>query len=324
MIDQIFQISSKTEFNKAALDVFEFQYHNNFIYQKFCNYLKKRPGLVKAIEQIPFMPISFFKNHQIICKDKRPEIIFTSSGTSGENTSKHYVADLAVYEKSFKQGFEYFYGNISDYCILALLPSYLEREGSSLIYMTQSLIEKSRHPDSGFYLSNTKELAQKLAELQEKRQKTILLGVSYALLDMAKTHPVAIPDAIIMETGGMKGRGKELVRNELHSKLCKGFGVSRIHSEYGMTELLSQAYSKGEGLFKCPPWMNVFLRDINDPLSVSNKNTSGAINIIDLANIFSCSFIATDDLGKKQADNTFEITGRFDISDTRGCNLLMF
>lgn len=324
MIDQIFQISSKTEFNEAALDVFEFQYHNNFIYQKFCNYLKKRPGLVKAIEQIPFMPISFFKNHQIICKDKSPEIIFTSSGTSGENTSKHYVADLAVYEKSFKQGFESFYGNISDYCILALLPSYLEREGSSLIYMTQYLIEKSGHTDSGFYLNNTKDLAQKLTELRSKGQKILLLGVSYALLDMAKTHTVSIPDAIIMETGGMKGRGKELVRNELHSKLCKGFGVRRIHSEYGMTELLSQAYSKGEGLFSCPPWMNVFLRDINDPLSVSNKNTSGAINIIDLANIFSCSFIATDDLGKKQQDNIFEITGRFDISDTRGCNLLMF
>jgi phenylacetate-coenzyme A ligase PaaK-like adenylate-forming protein len=323
MTNKIFQISLPNEFNAMSLDIFDYQYQNNHIYQAFCNNLKKSPHTTKRIEDIPFMPISFFKNHKIICEGKNEEIVFSSSGTTGINTSKHYVADLEIYNKSFSEGFKHFFGDIQDYCILALLPSYLEREGSSLIYMTNSLIEKSGHPDSGFYLNNLKELEEKLTELQRKNQKTILIGVTFALLEMAKNYPVDVPDIIIMETGGMKGRGKELVRTELHEILCKGFGVSKIHSEYGMTELLSQAYSKGDGIFTCPPWMKVFTRGIYDPLEILPPNSSGAINIIDLANIDSCSFIATDDLGKVFADNSFEVTGRMDISDTRGCNLLI-
>jgi phenylacetate-coenzyme A ligase PaaK-like adenylate-forming protein len=323
MTNKIFQISTPDEFNAIALDIFEFQYHTNKIYQTFCNNLKKSPNTVKRIEEIPFMPISFFKNHKIICEGHKEEIVFSSSGTTGANTSKHYVADLEIYNKSFSEGFNHFYGDIQDYCILALLPSYLEREESSLIYMTNSLIEKSGHPDSGFYLNNLKELEEKLTELQRKNQKTILIGVTFALLEMAKNYSVDVPDIIIMETGGMKGRGKELVRTELHEILCKGFGVSKIHSEYGMTELLSQAYSKGDGIFTCPPWMRVFTRGIYDPLEILPPNSSGAVNIIDLANIYSCSFIATDDLGKVLVDKSFEVTGRMDISDTRGCNLLI-
>ena len=323
MINSIFQISSDIIFNDVALNVFDYQYYNNDIYNKFCHNLKKSPDTVKRIEDIPFMPISFFKSHQIICKNKNPEIIFSSSGTTGAGTSKHYVANIEVYQKSFEKGFEYFYGDITDYCLLALLPSYLERQGSSLIYMTESLIKNSGHPDSGFYLHNTKELAEKLSVLQSNGQKTLLLGVSFALLEMAKAHPVSIPDIIIMETGGMKGRGKELIRAELHDILCKKFGVSKIHSEYGMTELLSQTYSKGDGVFNCPPWMKVFTRGIYDPLEILPPNSAGVINVIDLANIYSCSFIATDDLGKVFQDGSFEITGRMDASDTRGCNLMV-
>ncbi|MBS4013291.1 MAG: acyl transferase [Bacteroidetes bacterium] len=323
MINKIFQISSPDEFNQNALNVFEYQYNNNSLYQTFCNNLKRNPKSVNKIEDIPFMPISFFKNHKIICEGKNEEIVFLSSGTTGANTSKHFVTDLEIYEKSFSEGFKHFYGNIQDYCILALLPSYLEREGSSLVHMVNNLIEKSRHKDSGFYLHNIKELSNKLLELQSDKQKTLLIGVSFALLEMAKSHTVSIPDAIIMETGGMKGRGKELVRKELHDILCKGFGVEKIHSEYGMTELLSQAYSKGDGLFECTPWMKVMIRDVYDPLNILPSKASGAINIIDLANINSCSFIATDDLGKVYKDGSFEVTGRMDASDVRGCNTMI-
>ncbi len=323
MVNKIFQISSPAEFKKIALDVFKFQHQNNQIYQTFCNSLRKNPEAVSQIEEIPFMPISFFKNHKIISEGKNEEIVFSSSGTTGANTSKHYVADLEIYKNSFSEGFNHFYGEIHDYCILALLPSYLEREGSSLVYMVKQLIESSEHPDSGFYLNNIKELSEKLNELQSVGQKTLLIGVSFALLEMAKSHPAKIPDVIIMETGGMKGRGKELIRKELHDILSEGFGVEKIHSEYGMTELLSQAYSKGEGLFECPPWMKVFARDVYDPLNILPPITSGALNIIDLANINSCSYIATDDLGKVFQNGSFEVTGRMDASDVRGCNTMI-
>ncbi|MGZ4034414.1 MAG: acyl transferase, partial [Bacteroidia bacterium] len=249
--------------------------------------------------------------------------IFTSSGTTGMIQSKHYVTDPDIYEKSYLEAFRLFYGDIEKQCVLALLPSYLERNGSSLIYMADDLIRKSKHPDSGFYLDNYDELIFKLKELESKDQKIILLGVTYALLDLIEKEKFHLKNTIVMETGGMKGKRKEMVREELHGILCEGFGLKVIHSEYGMTELLSQAYSKGNGIFNCPPWMRIIIRDTNDPFSFLPHTKSGGINIIDLANINSCSFIATQDLGKTFPDNSFEVLGRFDNSDIRGCNLLI-
>jgi phenylacetate-coenzyme A ligase PaaK-like adenylate-forming protein len=249
--------------------------------------------------------------------------IFTSSGTTGQSTSKHYVTDIELYKKSYLKGFEYFYGSISDYCILALLPSYLERKGSSLIYMIDDLIKKSNHPESGFYLYQIDVLAEKLKKLDSKGEKVLLIGVSFALLDLVEKHQLQLKNTVVMETGGMKGRRKELIREELHGALKKGFGVERIHSEYGMTELLSQAYSHGNGIFKTPPWMKILIRDTEDPLTFLPYGKSGGINVVDLANMNSCSFIATQDLGKKYADESFEILGRFDHSDIRGCNLMI-
>ena len=274
------------------------------------------------IEQIPFLPIKFFKSHQVITGDNSPEIVFNSSGTTGQLTSKHYVANTSVYKTSFLKTFEQFYGSPEDYCILALLPSYLEREGSSLVYMVHDLIVKSGHPDSGFYLHEHGKLAQKLKELDSKGVKILLIGVSFALLDLVSNYSFSLKNTIIMETGGMKGRKKEMIREELHGILKAGFGVGEIHSEYGMTELLSQAYSLGKGSFECPPWMRVLIRDPEDPLTLLPDGKSGGVNIIDLANLHSCSFIATQDLGKLYPDGSFEILGRFDHSDLRGCNLM--
>jgi len=250
------------------------------------------------------------------------QIIFTSSGTTGTQVSKHFVPNLKLYEESFNRTFEQFYGPIEDYVVLGLLPSYLEREGSSLIYMVNHFIQNSKYPESGFYLNQWDKLAEKLNVLDQSGKKVLLIGVSFALLDLVENHQFSLKNTIIMETGGMKGRRKELIRTELHDQLKKGFGVSKIHSEYGMTELLSQAYSKGDGIFKCPSWMKVLIRDTEDPLTIINHQTGG-INIIDLANIKSCSFIATQDLGKVNNDGSFEILGRFDSSDIRGCNLMV-
>ena len=269
------------------------------------------------------MPIQFFKSHQVICSEQEVEQIFTSSGTTGNLTSKHYVSDLSIYESSFNKGFQHFYGSITDYTILALLPSYLEREGSSLIYMVDRLIKSTNKPKSGFYLNNLTELKETLIELDTRGEKVLLLGVSFALLDLVESFQFNLKNTIIMETGGMKGRRKELVRHELHAILKEGFGVNQIHSEYGMTELLSQAYSKGDGIFECPNWMRVLTRDTEDALTIQQKEKTGGINVIDLANINSCSFIATQDLGKVYLNNTFEIIGRFDNSDIRGCNLMV-
>ncbi len=280
------------------------------------------PKGVTKIEQIPFLPIGFFKSASVRCR-KKTEVLFKSSGTSGGVESKHFVADLALYENSFRTCFNLFYGPVSDYCILALLPSYLDKTGSSLIYMANTLIKDCKHKSGGFYKNNFSELRAVLDELQSANQKTLLLGVSYALLDFAEKYSLPLKNTIVMETGGMKGKRKELTREELHAQLKKAFAIERIHSEYGMTELLSQAYSKGDGVFSTPPWMNVVIRDVNDPLSILENNYSGGLNIIDLANIHSCSFIATQDLGKKLDDNTFEVLGRFDNSDIRGCNLLV-
>lgn len=321
-VDSIFNIQSQNEFKSLALKIFEFQYQNNPVYQTFCNHLNRSPKNVKGIIEIPFLPIQFFKSKQVVATEENSEITFESSGTTGDSTSKHYVSDLSIYEKSYLEGFKHFYGPLDDYCILALLPSYLERQGSSLIYMVDDMIKKSNHPDSGFYLNNLNELNVIIEKLENSGTKTLLIGVSFALLDLVEEFNFTLKHTIVMETGGMKGRRKEITRNELHTILKRGFGVNRIHSEYGMTELLSQAYSKVNGRFQCPSWMKVLTRDTESPLEILSVEKTGGINIIDLANINSCSFIATQDLGKTYKDQSFEILGRFDHSDIRGCNLM--
>jgi phenylacetate-coenzyme A ligase PaaK-like adenylate-forming protein len=325
MIDpnDIFSISGKKDFEKITLKVFRYQYQNNLIYQEFCNHLQKKPSNVKKIEDIPFLPIQFFKTHKITSSKNETEIIFTSSGTTGIQTSKHFVTDLSLYEQSYLSAFSQFYGNIENYCVVALLPSYKEREGSSLIYMVDDLIQKSHHDKSGYYLDTDDKLLENLKTLEENQENVLLIGVSYALLDLVEKHSIKLQNTIVMETGGMKGRRKEMIREELHEILRNGFGVSSIHSEYGMTELLSQAYSFGAGIFECPPWMQIILRDTEDALTILTGEKTGGINVIDLANINSCSFIATQDLGKKYANGSFEVLGRFDNSDIRGCNLLV-
>lgn len=322
-MDTIFNIETRTEFDAASLEVFKFQFENNRVYRSFCDLLYVHPSDVNCIQEIPFLPIQFFKSHEILSSKQPVEILFTSSGTTGDLTSKHLVTDVKVYEESFRRAFNHFYGAVEDYIILALLPSYLEREGSSLIYMVEDLIKQSQHAESGFYLHNLSELKEILIKLEAEGKKVLLIGVSFALLDLIESYQFQLENTIIMETGGMKGKRKELVREELHYILKQGFGVKTIHSEYGMTELLSQAYSKGDGIFECPKWMQVLTRDTEDALTILPNNKTGGINVIDLANFNSCSFIATQDLGKLLPDNRFEIIGRFDNSDIRGCNLLV-
>jgi len=319
----IFTITNQKQFEKIALKVFRFQYENNPVYHEFCDFLKIDVQKVKSLIQIPFLPIQFFKSHSIVSNSNPAQATFTSSGTTGMTTSKHLVTDVSMYEESYRKGFSQFYGNIEDHVILALLPSYLEREGSSLIYMVEDLIQLSNHSESGFYLNNHDELIKKLIDLDQSGQNVILIGVTYALLDLIEKYSFKLQNTIIMETGGMKGKRKEMIREELHEQLCHGFGVQSIHSEYGMTELLSQAYSLGEGVFECPSWMQILIRDTEDALSYVTEGKTGGINVIDLANINSCSFIATQDLGKKHTNGTFEVLGRFDNSDIRGCNLMV-
>lgn len=319
----IFKIQNQNDFNELALIVFKFQFENNKVYRSFCDLINRHPSDVKKIQDIPFLPIQFFKSHNILSTLSPTQISFTSSGTSGKQTSTHHITDLKLYEKSFEKGFELFYGAIQDYIILALLPSYLERRGSSLVYMVDNLIQKSKHPKSGFYLNNQSDLKKDLKELDKKNNKILLIGVSFALLDLVEKNKFSLKNTTIMETGGMKGRRKEIIRSELHHILKDGFGVKEIHSEYGMTELLSQAYSQGNGLFKCPPWMKAMIRDTEDPFKILDQGKTGGINIIDLANINSCSFIATQDLGRTSVNQTFEVIGRFDNSDIRGCNLMV-
>ena len=319
----IFSISSHKQFEKTALKVFRFQYENNKVYREFCDHLNVAVAQVKSLQQIPFLPIQFFKSHEVVSNADPIQETFTSSGTTGTVNSKHLVTDVSLYEESYRKGFSQFYGNIEDYVVLALLPSYLERTGSSLIYMVEDLIQMTHNPDSGFYLNNHGELIQKLTTLDNAGQNVILIGVTYALLDLVEKQQFQLQNTIIMETGGMKGRRREMIREELHEKLCRGFGVSAIHSEYGMTELLSQAYSLGNGIFECPNWMHVLIRDTEDALTYIGGGKTGGINVIDLANINSCAFIATQDLGKKTGNNAFEVLGRFDNSDIRGCNLMV-
>lgn len=317
-LQEIFGISNAQDFEKIALKVYEFQKNNNKVYQEFIKKTNRWDQKIERIEDIPFLPISFFKSHQCLI-GKESEAVFTSSGTGGIQ-SKHFVKSLDLYEKSFDKAFRQFYGNPEDYIILALLPSYLERSGSSLIYMTEKLIAQTNNNLSGFYLNNREDLTKTLHQSKKQDKKILLIGVSFALLDLAETEKPDLNSVIVMETGGMKGRREEITRSELHGILKSAFNVDKIHSEYGMTELLSQAYSKGDGIFECPPWMKVIYRDTYDPFHVGLK--SGGVNVIDLANLYSCSFIETSDLGRAQ-ENGFEILGRIDNSDIRGCNLMV-
>ena len=319
--DKIFNVDHKN-FDQIAFEVFKFQYKNNTVYKSYCDLLKKTPTNIKEISAIPFLPISFFKSHLVICS-KKYDKVFCSSGTTNDNLSKHYVSDINIYEKSFLKNFIDNYGDPKEYVILGLLPNYMENKNSSLIYMVNNLIELSKSNDSGFFLKEYDLIIEKMKNHSRKNKKIILFGVSYALLDLTKNRNLNLENTIIIETGGMKGRRREMIKKELHETLKQRTGLKKIHSEYGMTELLSQAYSKGDGIFSCPNWMKVFVRDINDPNFLHKDNRSGGINIIDLANFNSCSFIATEDMGSIHKNGSFEIMGRIDHSDTRGCNLLV-
>ena len=310
-------------FDQIAMYRYRDQYAHVAVYQEFCDHLGRTPERVLAVSQIPYLPISFFKTHQVLRAGADTSHYFTSSATTGMVPSKHYVPRLDVYEKSFRQGWELFYGPVENYCVLALLPSYLERTGSSLVYMAQDMIQRSGHPKSGFYLDQFKELSETLLALEASQTPTLLLGVTFALLDFSAQYPMALKHTIVMETGGMKGRGREMIREEVHQKLSDAWGGTAIHSEYGMTELLSQAYSLGDGVFSCPPWMQVNIRDTEDPLTRLPEGQSGGIDIIDLANVDSCSFISTQDLGRATGPGQFKVLGRFDHAEIRGCNLLV-
>ncbi|MCK5824413.1 MAG: acyl transferase [Ichthyobacteriaceae bacterium] len=320
---KIFKINDSDKFKSIALDVFKYQAKHNLVYNQFINYLNIDVDKIQELNEIPFMPIEFFKSHEVVSGTDEIKEVFLSSGTTGMQQSKHFVSDTDIYEESYLKGFEYFYGNITDYVVLGLLPSYLERNGSSLIYMVDDLIKKSGHKESGFYLNDYDKLVENIIRLENRKQKILLVGVSFALLDLLDEYNLDLRYTTIMETGGMKGRRKEMVREELHEIFTQGFGVEMIHSEYGMTELLSQGYSKGNGIFNCPPWMKIMVRDTEDPFSYLSAGKSGGINVIDLANVNSCSFIATQDLGRVYANESFEVIGRFDNSDIRGCNLLV-
>jgi hypothetical protein len=324
--DKIFTVNDGS-FTETALAVFHFQYQNNAVYRLFCDTLKKDTATIDSIRKIPFLPISLFKTHIITTTDFSPAVIFESSGTTQTINSKHLVKDTSLYEKSFSKAFQLFYGDPAEWCMVALLPSYLERKNSSLVMMADKLIAQSGNRNSGFFLNELDQLQQVLSKLEQEGQKTLLIGVTFALLDFAERYPMPLNNTVIMETGGMKGRKKELTRQQVHEILTTAFGKENIHSEYGMTELLSQAYSKGNGIFQCPPWMKILVRDEDDPFEIHTTHdkliTPGAVNVIDLANIYSCSFIATEDAGKLYHDGSFEVLGRLDNTDIRGCSLLV-
>lgn len=324
--DKVFE-AGEQGFERLAMEVFHFQYRNNPVYRSFVHSIGKVEENIVHATQIPYLPVQLFKTQVIATGSFEPEAIFESSGTTSTGNSRHFVRSLLLYRKSFLTGFNLFYGAPDDWCIIGLLPSYLERQHSSLVVMVDELISRSKHPDSGFYLYETAKLADLLKANEQKMQKTLLIGVTFALLDLAEGFRYPLQHTVVMETGGMKGRRKELTRNEAHGLMKSAWDLDSIHSEYGMTELLSQAYSSGNGRFSCPPWMRIVLREEDDPLSLK-KNTSsaetvkGIINVIDLANLHSCSFIATDDIGKLYSDGSFEVAGRMDSSDVRGCNLM--
>ncbi|MDR1681116.1 MAG: acyltransferase [Prevotellaceae bacterium] len=321
--DELFAIRTADDFEQRCMDVFRRQAEQCAVYRTYMDLLGLHPSHVHASAGIPFLPVSLFKTQPVVCGAAGAvQAVFTSSGTTGAQPSQHHLLDLRLYERSFTAAFTLFYGAPADYTILALLPSYLERQGSSLVYMVEQLMRQSRRPDSGFFMHDFDALHRQLQTLRQRRRRVLLIGVTYALLDFAEHYPVDFPTLIVMETGGMKGQRAELPRAELHRRLCKGFGVPEIHSEYGMTELLSQAYSSGGGLFRTPPWMQVRIRDRADPFASAPDGATGGVNIVDLANIYSCAFIETQDLGRRHADGAFEITGRFEQSDIRGCSLM--
>ncbi|MFT6827002.1 MAG: phenylacetate-coenzyme A ligase PaaK-like adenylate-forming protein [Roseivirga sp.] len=322
LCERIFSVD-ETSFSGLALDVFRYQYAHNTLYKAYVDGLGRNPADITRLEQIPFLPIEFFKSHELKSGNWKSDHYFESSGTTGQITSKHWVADMDFYLKIARDIFEEAYGNITEFTVLALLPSYLERNNSSLVAMADDFINLSNDPNSGFYLNNHKALFETLKLLKVGGKKTLLIGVTFGLLDFSEQYQIDFPELIVMETGGMKGRREELVREEVHTILKKSFGVSHVHSEYGMTELFSQAYAKANGEFECGNTMKVFTRDINDPLTVDNNLRSGVLNIIDLANVQTCSFIETKDLGKVLPDGKFEVLGRMDNSDVRGCNLMV-
>lgn len=320
--------ASADNFNDLAIELFNFQYLNSSIYHKFCEAINADSASVNAINKIPFLPISFFKTHAVKSTEFEAQTIFESSGTTQANTSKHHIKDIGLYRQSFTACFEKFYGLAKYKCILGLLPSYLQNKNSSLVMMTEDLILQSGKELSGFYLDDFEKLHRTLVHNELLKMPAILIGVTYALLDYAEQYPMQLRHTIIMETGGMKGRRTEMTREEVHASLIDKLGVPLVHSEYGMTELLSQAYSKGDGIFHCPAWMKILIRDEDDPFNVmtaadaNNRSITGLINVIDLANIYSCSFIATDDVGRLHANESFEVLGRMDRSDVRGCSLM--
>lgn len=322
-LENFWEIGSQSAFEMLALKTFYFQYENNKVYRSFCDLINCNPAEVTAVKDIPYLPISFFKSKKVCCFESDNASFFSSSTTTGGSPSKHYYHQLKDYQISFRKGFEHFFGAIEDFTVLALLPSYLERSGSSLIYMADDMIRKSQKTESGFYLNQLESLKKIIMQQEKKEQKTLLLGVSFALLDLVEQYSFDLEHTWIMETGGMKGRRKEVTREALHSQLKKGFGVSKIYSEYGMTELLSQAYSIGKGIFECPPWMRVAARENQDPFNLLPWGQSGGLNIIDLANRDSCAFIATEDLARVHSDKRFEVLGRLDASEIRGCNLMV-
>ena len=317
--------TSELEFESLALELFKYQSRNNLIYREYLQRLGKVPETISDFEEIPFLPIEFFKYHRVTTGEWQEQAIFQSSGTTGQVSSKNYVEDLQFYEKVATRIFETLYGPLEGYHILALLPSYLERGNSSLVYMVNGFIRATASRHSGFYLANFNELADQLNHLIQGTKKVLLIGVTYALLDLVENFEIDTTHAnlIVMETGGMKGRRREMIREELHQTLSGGFRLDTIHSEYGMTELTSQAYALEKGKFQLPPWLRVKIRDINDPFSTLPHGRTGGINLIDLANVATCAFIETRDLGKRNADGTFEVLGRFDNSEVRGCNLLV-
>lgn len=321
--DRIFKNLTELEFNEQALQLFRFQYDNNKVYADYIKTLGTNVSEISKLTQIPFLPITFFKTHQVVCGNtEKFEQVFLSSTTTTGVPSRRFVKDISLYKKSYSKGFDLFYGDIEQYCLLALLPSYLEKGDSSLVYMVNYLIQATHNSDSGFYMNNYRELADKIKLNEAKGQKTLLIGVTYALLKLAEEYPSQLKNTVIMETGGMKGKREELTKSEVHTILSNAFKIENIHSEYGMTELFSQAYSKAKGIFQCVPWMRVLIRDIYDPFNIGAIKQMGAINIIDLANIDSCSFIATDDLGIVSPDYSFEVAGRLDDSTIRGCNIM--
>jgi hypothetical protein len=320
-LDDLFT-STGEDIVPSALGLFRFQYANNPLYRQYTDLLGIDPQYVAGLGQIPFLPISFFKTQAVRTTDFIPEAIFASSGTTGMITSRHEIKELDLYTRSFSTCFERFYGNITDWCVLGLLPSYLERDNSSLVLMVDALIRQSGHAESGFYLYDHAALFHLLQQLERKGQKTLLIGVTFGLLDFAEKYTLSLHHTVVMETGGMKGRRREMTREELHAFLTQRLGVKTIHAEYGMTELLSQAYSPADGLFSCPPWMKVLVRSEDDPLDVRAEG-EGILNIIDLANRWSCGFLATEDVGRVRQDGRFEVSGRVDNSDLRGCSLLV-